>query len=124
MTKTEVDIPNRLGTLTAAMSKKITLTGVLVVILLLSAIANVALCVRYVRTVRTAQRLHAVSNRLQVQTTLVVRNRNLMQSVANEASQYAKKNTAMAALVQQYGPLYEQLNLKPSQSAAPKSPTR
>ncbi|MDH7503383.1 MAG: hypothetical protein QHJ82_11830 [Verrucomicrobiota bacterium] len=103
------------------MNKNITLTGVLVVILLLSAIANLALCVRYVRTVSAAQ---TVAQRLQTirqfQTAVVLR-KSLMQSIANDAIEYSKKNSAMAALLQQYNPLLEQLNLvKPQQGTAPR----
>lgn len=115
-----MDISREPVRLDASMNKKITLTGVLVVILLLSAIANVALCIRYVRTVGIAQRLQVMNNKLQVQTALVVRNRSLMQSIAHEAIEYSKKNSAMAALIQQYAPLFEQLHLKPQQGTAPR----
>ena len=94
------------------MSKKITLTGILVVVLLLSATANVALCARYVRILNAAQRLQAASVRLQLQTALMARNRSMMQAVAAEAMEYSKKNSAMTALLQQHGSLLEQLNLK------------
>jgi len=102
------------------MNNKITLTGVLVVILLLSAVANLALCVRYVRTVGVAQRLHAMNSKLQIQTALVMRNRSLMQNIAHEAMEYSKKNAGMAPLIQQYGPLLEQLNLKSQPGTAPR----
>jgi len=119
--KRALDISGGVVTLTDIMNKNITLTGVLVVILLLSAIANLALCVRYVRTVSAAQRLQAVSSRLQFQRALVAHNRSLMQSIANDAIEYSKKNSQMAALLQQYNPLLEQLNLaKPQQGTAPR----
>lgn len=119
--KRALDISGEVVTLADIMNKNITLTGVLVVILLLSAIANLALCVRYVRTVSAAQRLQAISGKLQVQTALVARNRSLMQSIANDAMEYSKKNSAMAALLQQYNPLLEQLHLaKPQQGTAPR----
>lgn len=106
------------------MNKNITLTGVLVVILLLSALANLALCIRYVRTVNAAQHLHSVSTRLQVQTALAARNRSLIQSIASDAIEYSKKNSAMAAVLQQYQPLLEQLNLVRHQQGATSSQPR
>jgi len=33
-------------------------------------------------------------------------------NIAHEAMEYSKKNAGMAPLIQQYGPLLEQLNLK------------
>jgi hypothetical protein len=101
------------------MSKKITLTGVLVVVLLLFTTANVALCAYYVRTLTAYHTLQVVSSRLQVQTAMVARNRSLIQAVILDGLEYGKKNSAMAALLQQYNPLLEHLNIKPKAAAAP-----
>jgi uncharacterized membrane-anchored protein len=119
--KRALDISGEVVRIADIMNKNIALTGVLVVILLLSAIANLALCVRYVRTVNAAQRLQVISSKLQRQKAFVALNRSLMQSIANDAMEYSKKNSAMAALLQQYNPLLEQLNLaKPQQGTAPR----
>ncbi|HNQ88322.1 MAG TPA: hypothetical protein PKM73_06895 [Verrucomicrobiota bacterium] len=95
------------------MIKRISLTGLLVGVLLLSALASVALCYRYVRTLSVAQRIQIQAQRLQAQTVLVSRNRTIAQAMASDAVEYSKRSPAMAALLLRHGPLLEQLGLKP-----------
>ena len=103
------------------MSKKIPVTGVLAGLLLLLSMANVAFCIRYVRTLYAAQAIQLQARRLEAQTLLVNRNRAVFQSLAMEALEYGKKNPSMATLLQQFNPLLEQLNLR-SKSATPAAP--
>ena len=106
------------ATMRHAMSKKITLTGVLVVFLCLFTVFNVALCARYGLTMAYYRQLQIRVGQLQVENALVARNRALIHAVASDALEYSKKNPAIDPLLEQLG-----LKGKGATGAAPAAAT-
>lgn len=72
------------------------LTNLLVGLVALTVVATAGLALYYVRCV---QKL----NRLQFQTAVVNRNRNVVNSLASEAVEYSKRNPAMEPVLQSVG---------------------
>lgn len=85
----------------------------LVLALFLSVGLAVILCYRHVEWFRRVGDLQVRASRLQVQTMLVNRNRAALQALAREVGDYARRTPALHGFVQQYAPLYQQLNLVP-----------
>jgi hypothetical protein len=94
----------------------------LVLALFVSVGLAVILCYRHVESFRRVGDLQARAARLQVQTLLVNRNRGALQALAREVADYARRNPGLQGFVQQYAPLYQQLNLAPAGGAAPAPP--
>jgi hypothetical protein len=84
------------------------LTNLLVGLTALSVVATSGLAAIYVRSV---QKL----NRLQYQSAVINRNRNLVNSLANEVLEYSKRNPSIDPVLQSVG-------LKPKAGAAPAQP--
>lgn len=99
------------------MAKSSGTSQLLVLALFLSVGLAVILCYRYVEAFRRASDLQTQSNRLQMQTMLVNRNRTVIQGLAKEVADHARKTPALQGFVQQYTPLYRQLNLIQTNSA-------
>jgi hypothetical protein len=99
------------------MAKPSGTSQLLVLALFLSVGLAVILCYRYVEAFSRASDLQTQSNRLQVQSMQVNRNRLVIQNLAKEVVDYARKTPALQGFVQQYTPLYQQLNLIPANPA-------
>lgn len=93
------------------MAKSSGTSQLLVLALFLSVGLAVILCFRYVEAFRRASDLQAQVNRLQMQSMLVNRNRAVLQGLAREVADHARKTPALQGFLQQYTPLYQQLNL-------------
>lgn len=104
------------------MTSKFSFTTLLVGVLLLSTLASLALCARYVRTLSVALSLQQVAQRRQAQTVVLTRNRAILQAMAADAIEFSKHNAAMGMLLSAHGPLLEQLNLKPKNPSAVPAP--
>jgi hypothetical protein len=72
------------------------LTTLLVGLLVLSVLATAGLALYYVRSVRTL-------NVLQLQTTVINRNRSLVNSLAGEALEYSRRNPSIDPVLQSVG---------------------
>ena len=79
------------------------LTTVLLGVLTVSALLSVGFCWRYVSNTRELRTL-------QTQASLINNNRTMINSLANDAVEYSKKNPAI-------DPILESVGLKPSKSA-------
>ena len=82
------------------------LTNLLVGLVVLSVLATSGLAYIYVRSV---QKL----NQLQLQNAFITRNRTLINSLANEAIEYSKRNPAIDPILQPF------VDVKPKPGAAP-----
>jgi hypothetical protein len=82
------------------------LTNLLVGLVVLSVLATSGLAYVYVRSV---QKL----NQLQLQNALITRNRTLINSLANEAIEYSKRNPAIDPILQPF------VDVKPKPGVAP-----
>ncbi len=99
------------------MAKSARTSQLLVLALFLSVGLAAILCYRHVESFRRVGDLQVRAARLQVQTLLVNRNRAVLQALAREVAEYARRNPGLQGFVQQYGPLYQQLNLVPGGGA-------
>lgn len=104
------------------MSRKITLSSVLIAVLLVFVLASLGLCYRYVRILGAAERCSVQAQALQQQVLLVNRNRAIVQRLAADVIEYARKQPAVTNLLQQYVPLLHQLNLVRTNAPAPPPP--
>jgi hypothetical protein len=96
----------------------------LVLALFLSVGLAVILCYRHVEGFRRVGDLQVRASRLQVQTVLVNRNRGALQALAKEVAEYAQRTPGLQGFVQQYTPLYQQLNLLPGAGSAAANPAQ
>jgi hypothetical protein len=105
------------------MTKPFSLLAVLVGVLLLSSGGCIALCLWYVRILSAGETLQAQARQLEAPAVALNRNRALFQAIAADAVEFAKKNPQMNTLLQQHGPLLEELNVKPKSTPARTEPT-
>ena len=97
------------------MRKSSMLTNILLAAVLLGAVANVGVFVRYLQVLKTAQRLQGQAQRLQAQGALINRNYAIARSLAAEAVQFAQKAPGLDPVLRKYTPLLQRMELVPSQ---------
>ena len=87
------------------------LTTILLVLVAAAAFASLGLCWACVKNISEL-------NRLQIQESMVINNRNIINSLANDALEYSKHNSSI-------DPILEAARVKaPSQPAAPAKPSK
>jgi hypothetical protein len=106
------------------MSKHISITAILVALLLLVTALFGASALTYASLYTSVRHYQAYVRGLDAQMVMVTRNRSVFLAMVNDATEYAKKSPAMAALIQQYAASFEQLGLqgKASTPATAKPP--
>jgi hypothetical protein len=104
------------------MRKSTVLTNLLLAGMLLGAVVNVAVFVRYLQVLQVAQRLGGQTQRLQAQVAAINRNFIAARSLAAEAVQFAQKNPDFERLLRSHAPLLQRMELltvRPSQPTRP-----
>jgi hypothetical protein len=93
------------------MRKSPVLTNILLAGVLLASVANVAIFVRYVQVLQTAQRLQSQAQRLQAQAAVINRNFAIARSLTAEAVQFAQKNPVLEPVLRAHVPLLQRMDL-------------
>jgi hypothetical protein len=99
------------------MIRKISLAELLVALLGLSAVFSLIFCYQATRTLGHVQTLHTAGVGLQSQLSLIQRNRTIIQSMAEDAIEYSKRNPAIDPILQQH-------NVKPKPAAPAPTPAK
>lgn len=109
----------------AGMSKNFSLTAVLVALLLLVTALFGAFALTHARVQAATRMFQSYERGLETQLVLITRNRSVFQAMVNDAREYAKRSPAMASLLQQFTPSFEQINPtnKPATPPPPRTPT-
>ena len=104
------------------MRKSSVLTNLLLAGVLLGAVANVAVFVRYVQVLQAAQRLQAQAQQLQTQATAINRHFAVARALATEAVQFAQKHPEFEPVLRSHVPLLQRMELvtvRPTTSTQP-----
>ncbi len=106
------------------MSKKFSWSGVLVALVIITVLANVSLCYRYVRLMSATQQLTAQTRELQALSTEINNRRAVLQKLALASLQHAEKNPAILSEISPFFPMLEEIgvNVAPKQATAPPTP--
>lgn len=115
----------REGYAPVGMSRNFSLTAVLVALLLLVTALFGAFALTHARVQAATRVFQSFERGLETQMVLITRNRSVFQAMVNDAREYAKKSPAMASLLQQFTPSFEQLNAanRPGTNTPPRTPT-